>query len=162
VSGTLGDAAMALRRGKSVPSDPFLRSRLDRPDPRVELGVRLRGVASAAIDVSDGLIADVGHVAAASGVAVEICAGDLPRSTVLDACTDRALVLECQAAGGDDYELAFTAPASKRDALRTMSRELGLPLTRVGTVSAGAGVRLTDGEGAVVALSRSGFDHFES
>jgi thiamine-monophosphate kinase len=157
VSGTLGDAALAL----ALPAAPPLcRERLDRPEPRVQLGARLVGLAHSAIDVSDGLAADVGHIAAASGVAVDIDAGALPASEALSACADAALAMECQAAGGDDYELAFTSPASARPALESLARELALRLSRIGDVREGAGVRVLGPERTPLALSRRGFDHF--
>jgi thiamine-monophosphate kinase len=158
VSGTLGDAALAL--AGNAPA--FCRERLDRPTPRVELGLRLRGIAHSAIDVSDGLVADVGHVADASGVAIDILAEALPQSEALAACADRALALQCQAAGGDDYELAFTAPAPANPAIEALSRELGLRLTAIGRVREGSGVRLLDARSADITLERPGFDHFAS
>jgi thiamine-monophosphate kinase len=163
VSGTLGDAALALSgTGLSGEAARFCRDRLDRPQPRMALGQRLRELAHSAIDISDGLAADLAHVARASGVAIDIAAESLPKSAALASCADRPRALECQAAGGDDYELAFTASVSNREAIGALGRELSLPLTRIGTVREGHEVRILDLHGEALAFARAGFDHFES
>ena len=135
-------------------------SRLDDPDPRVELGGRLRGIAHSAIDVSDGLLADTGHIAEASQVAMDIELDLLPMTQSLRACPDRALAIECIAGGGDDYELAFTAPPLRRGEVLALATDIGIPLTRVGTVRNGQGVVLRDSSGQPVVIERRGFDHF--
>lgn len=135
-------------------------SRLDDPDPRVELGGRLRGIAHSAIDVSDGLLADTGHIAEASQVSMEIELELLPLTQSLRACPDRALAIECIAGGGDDYELAFTAPPLRRGEVLALATDIGIPLTRVGTVRNGQGVVLRDSSGQPVVIERRGFDHF--
>ncbi|WP_240097464.1 thiamine-phosphate kinase [Thermomonas flagellata] len=159
VSGTLGDAAAALaqwRAGHAMA--PALRARLDRPMPRVALGLALRGVASSCIDISDGLLADLAHVCRASGVGAEIAADALPASPALQAAFagDRRRVL--QATGGDDYELCFTAPAAQREAVQALGARLGLPLARIGRIVAGSEVRCTglDGFGPLA----PGYQHF--
>ena len=134
---------------------------LNRPTPRVAVGLALADVAHACIDVSDGLLADLAHVAAASGVGVELRADALPISTTLVSAFDEASRLALQAAGGDDYELCFTAPADSHDAVQRISAALSVPLTRVGVVTAAAGqVRLLDVRGVEVALPRRGYVHF--
>jgi thiamine-monophosphate kinase len=166
LSGATGEAALALAHmnGRAKLADPHLSSclaRLDVPVPRVELGGRLRGLAHSAIDVSDGLLADLGHVARASHVAICLQLENFPRAAAIAACGDPELALQCIAGGGDDYELAFTAAASRRAELEALGHELGLPLTRIGTVTPGSGeVVLMDASGKPIDVRRPGFDHF--
>ena len=133
---------------------------LQQPTPRVELGLALqqRRLASAAIDVSDGLLADLGHIAERSRVDAELIEPLLPR---LPIGADPRLARQCQLAGGDDYELVFTAPAAKRHQLAELAAQLELPLWRIGRIVAGNGeVRLLDESGNALPLSGKGFDHF--
>jgi thiamine-monophosphate kinase len=162
VSGTLGDAAAALaqwRDGRAV--DPTLRLRLDRPVPRVALGLALAGVAHAAIDVSDGLLADLSHVCDASGVGAELDVDALPASTALHACFDEAARRELQAGGGDDYELCFTATADRRDAIERIARDTAVGVVRVGRIVAGTGVDARRVDGGEWRSMRAGYVHFE-
>ena len=166
VSGTLGDAAGALRQwqqqakgGQSAfllksRSDPLF-ARLDRPAPRVALGRALRGVASSCIDISDGLLADLSHICRASGVGARLDARALPSSAALRQAFDAATCLALQASGGDDYELCFTAPAAQRDVIHALSQTLNLPLTHIGDIVTGTGVCC---EGVDVAAA--GYQHF--
>ena len=136
VSGTLGDAAAALAflGGEWQPAPEageFLLDRFNRPRPRIELGLELLGRATAAIDISDGLLADAGHIADASGVKLRIEPELLPLSPALRACPDRQVALHWALAGGDDYELCFTLPAGE---------PAPAGCTRIGRVEAGAGV----------------------
>jgi thiamine-monophosphate kinase len=127
----------------------------------VKLGRSLRGLASSAIDVSDGLLADLGHVAKASGVAAELRWEAIPRATAIAECSDKGLAKRCLLAGGDDYELVFTAPASARAGIRAAGKKARVPVTRIGTIVKGRpGVRLRDARGATVTVPRAGFDHF--
>jgi len=157
VSGTLGDAAAALAQWPT-PRDA-LRRRLERPQPRVALGRSLLGLAHAAADVSDGLLADLGHICQASGVGAEIWLPSLPAS-------DALLALEAderthwQASGGDDYELCFTAAPSQREAIVRLSADLDLPLTRVGCIVAGNEVVGLDALGRPWRGARKGYEHF--
>ena len=168
VSGTLGDAALGLThlQGRVALPEQAARhcvDKLESPQPRLELGGRLRGLASSAIDVSDGLVGDLGHILAASGVGAQLEFDRLPRSPALLSCSDTGLAEQCLLAGGDDYEVLFTAAPAERGALDTLAAELGLPLTRIGTIVAGqlpARVIRADGSEAVV--SHGGFDHFAS
>jgi thiamine-monophosphate kinase len=166
LSGSTGDAALGLAHLKgrvALAPDVAARclERLEAPVPRVALGQRLRGVAAAAIDVSDGLAADLGHVLERSKVAAEIDFDALPRSADLRACADRALAEECLLAGGDDYELVFTAGAEKRAAVEAAGRAAGVSVTRIGRIVAGTPeVRLLDRDGRALELGRRGFDHF--
>ncbi|HEY0179060.1 MAG TPA: AIR synthase-related protein, partial [Dokdonella sp.] len=154
-----GRAPRTARRSDAGARDALI-ERLQRPSPRVAAGLALRGVASACIDVSDGLLADLGHVAARSGVGIEIDAAALPASSALLAAFAAAERLALQAAGGDDYELAFTAPAAREaELLRDLAR-VGCGATRIGRVVDGAGVRLLDAERRAIALPRRGWEHF--
>jgi thiamine-monophosphate kinase len=163
-SGLLGDARLALEvfRGTvSLPGDGFEQARraMETPTPRVALGLALRGVASAAIDLSDGLVGDLGHVLARSGVGATVDADTLPRSALL-AAQPRALQLECVVAGGDDYELLFTAPPARRDAVLEAGQRAGVDVSRCGRIEAEPGLRLVDGDGRPLAARFRAFDHF--
>jgi thiamine-monophosphate kinase len=166
VSGATGEAALGLEivQGRLRLPDAAAQTciaRLDTPAPRVELGGRLRGVAHSAIDISDGLLADVGHVARASGVAIRVEANALPVTGALAACEDPQLRLACMVGGGDDYELAFTAPADRRDEVLLIAAELSLPVHRIGAVMRGeAEAVLVDRHGGRVSVPRRGYDHF--
>lgn len=156
VSGTLGDAAGALAQwqaGRAIA--PPLRARLDRPTPRVALGLALRGIASACIDVSDGLLADLAHIARASGVGAEIEVDALPASPALREAFAVDAMRRLQATGGDDYELCFTAPAVQREAVQALAARLGLALTRIGRIVEGNGVHC-----ASLDACAPGYQHF--
>jgi thiamine-monophosphate kinase len=166
LSGSTGDAALGLAHLKgrvALAPEAAARciARLEQPAPRVALGQRLRGIAAAAIDVSDGLLADLGHILERSKVAAEIDYASLPRSADLRACADAALVDESLLAGGDDYELAFTAGPEKRKAVEAAGQAAGVAVTRIGRIVVGApGVRLLDAAGKPLPVGRLGFDHF--
>ena len=158
VSGRLGDARLALEvfRGTvALDGTGFeqVRAAMEGPTPRVALGQALRGVASAAIDVSDGLIGDLGHLLAASRVGARVDADALPRSAVL-AAQPPALQRTCTLAGGDDYELVFTAPAG------AALPDVGVALTRIGVIEAAPGLRVVDARGEAVEHGLRSFDHF--
>lgn len=163
VSGTLGDAAAALsfwQRGMAMPA--ALRERLDRPLSRVVLGRALRGIANACIDVSDGLLADLGHVCAASGVGAEVEVDALPASPALvaldvDADTRRTW----QASGGDDYELCFTASPYRADAVIEAAASSGVAVTRIGRLVAGTGVAARTDAG-IWRPASAGHEHFSA
>lgn len=161
VTGTLGDAAAALRRlqdGKTAPAEWL--ARLHRPEPRIAAGLALRGIASACIDVSDGLLADLGHVCRASGVGAELDADLLPLSPALASAFDAATCRELALAGGDDYELCFTVPTPRQAGIAEALARAGSRATRIGRVVAGAGVRVADARGNVLATPRTGWEHF--
>ena len=167
LSGCTGDAALALahlnaRVRLSVAALAHCLARLHTPVPCVALGLALRGLATSAIDVSDGLVADLGHIGECSGVAVELRYTDVPRSRALAACADERLARECLLAGGDDYELAFTASPDSRGRVAAVAAELSLALTRIGTVSAGEPglVSVYDAAGKIIEIASKGFDHF--
>jgi thiamine-monophosphate kinase len=165
VSGSLGDAALALAyaRGEFQLDDADLeaaRRRLNRPEPRVALGRALLDCATSAIDVSDGLVADVGHIAAASRVRAIIHWGAVPMSSAAMRAREHAKVRSAVLAGGDDYELAFTAPIDRRAKIAALTIEVGVSVTRIGTIEAGEGVVVVDDEGNPLTLAEAGFDHF--
>jgi thiamine-monophosphate kinase len=176
VSGTLGDARLALEalRGTvALPADVFTellaqaRQRLEQPTPRVALGQALRGVASAAIDVSDGLLGDLQHILQASGVGASIdtsIAINLIAACAQPEWTTGLISLNKQLeyvlAGGDDYELAFTAPVSAREAVQAAARQANTPVTRIGRIEKDPGLRLLDGQGKALPGSFASFDHF--
>ena len=169
VSGTLGDARAALEvfrgnlslQGLAEGSFERLREAMELPEPRVALGQRLRGIASAAIDVSDGLLGDLGHVLRRSGVGARVELTALPRSATLGALPE-ALQRECLLHGGDDYELLFTAPAARSDAVREAGREAGVPVTRIGLIEPGSALRVVDAAGQALPVAARGFDHFRT
>jgi thiamine-monophosphate kinase len=165
VSGHLGNAALALAhlQGKVQLSEDDVAScaqALHQPQPRVALGVALRGVAHSAIDVSDGLLADLGHILERSHVAAEISLDALPVSGALGPHLALPLGRHCALAGGDDYELCFTAPVARRDVVAQLGGALGLPLARIGTIVPGSGCLVLDKEGRKIDIGESGYDHF--
>lgn len=163
VSGTLGDAACALQQrlsGHDRDAVPALRQRLDRPQPRLALGQLLRGRASSAIDISDGLAADLGHILDASGVGATLWAARLPLSETLRACASGDQALAWALAGGDDYELCFTVPPARCQALRDALHGCEVAVTEIGVVDAQPGLRVLDAEGREVHPGRGGYDHF--
>jgi thiamine-monophosphate kinase len=159
VTGTLGDAAAGLRLVGSGRGEVLV-ARLDRPSPRVSAGGALRGVATACIDVSDGLVADLGHICAASGVAAELDPALLPRSEALRASFADSEAIAFALTGGDDYELCFTVPSQHVVAVSAEMARLGCGATRIGRIVAGQGVRLADADGQWRAVSAGGWDHF--
>jgi thiamine-monophosphate kinase len=165
VSGTVGDAALALaylkRQVVLAPHDAAaLLPRLHMPAPRVKLGQKLLGVAHSAIDISDGLVADLGHILAASEVGVEIGFDALPLSAGVQAYLAQPAAREAVLAGGDDYELCFTAAPKHRAELETLGRRLKLRLTRIGAITRKKGLHLHDAQGRAVTWEHKGFDHF--
>jgi thiamine-monophosphate kinase len=163
VTGSLGDAAAALVQWRAGgAADAPLRARLDRPVPRVDAGLGLAaGIASTAIDISDGLLADLGHVCDASGVGAEIDLGALPASVALSSRFDAEARRAVQATGGDDYELCFTAPPAQREAVAALAARCMTPMTRVGRIVAGDGVRAMLPDGNAWIAPRAGHVHFE-
>jgi thiamine-monophosphate kinase len=138
--------------------------RLDKPTPRIALGLALRGVVHSAIDISDGLLGNLTHICERSRVAAVVALNTLPRSPVMRALGDRPLARQALLAGGDDYELCFTAPVAKRAAVLRAGQRARVPVTRIGRIiraPAGAtGVAVVDEDGAPINLLHKGFDHF--
>lgn len=156
VSGELGGAALALKR----PDIPEAARRLHEPEPRVELGERLRGLAHAAIDVSDGLTGDLGHILERSQVGAVIDYERIPRPAALRTLGDRELERDCTLSGGDDYELVFTAEPRERQAIEALSAELALPLSRIGTIQPGEAKLIVRGADGEPMQYRRSYDHF--
>ncbi|WP_336762197.1 thiamine-phosphate kinase [Asaia sp. VD9] len=158
VTGTIGDGAMGLmaRLGEVPDADGYLTGRYRLPQPR--LGFPVQNFASAGMDVSDGLVQDAGHLAHESGVGIDIEAEAVPLSPQVRALG--GAWLETCLTGGDDYELLFTAPEEASDAIRQASRQSGLEATPIGHVREGSGVRVLNGAGRDVNLTRKGWQHF--
>ena len=163
VSGSIGDARLGLDIARGVMSaDPVLLERYRRPSPRLALGQALRGLATACLDVSDGLMADAGHIAQASGVGLELKAEQVPfspqaRAWMKGRGQDGLVDLVC---GGDDYELLFCAAPTQRDPLAALAERLCVPLTRIGTVIGGQGAVMRDASGVPLDTGTGGFTHF--
>lgn len=174
VSGNLGDARLALEAllgHISLPAEALAaaRERLERPTPRVALGTALRNIASSALDVSDGLLGDLSHILQASQVGAEV---HLEEATKLIAASalwesasadfDQNLLQQCTLAGGDDYELCFTAAVSQRAAVQAAGATAQTPVHRIGRITAEPGLRVLDAQGQPVAQRWRSFDHFKA
>jgi len=165
VTGTPGDAGLALAAayGKArvgAAYRAYARARLERPEPRVAQGVALRGIASAAIDISDGLAQDLGHVLEQSAVGARLAVDDLPLSSVLAASLDRDAAIATALTGGDDYELCFAVPPERTVQLEALAAGWDCCCTRIGVIAAEPGLRLVRADGSSFRLERLGYDHF--
>jgi len=171
ISGTIGDAALGLMclrqglNGLTKPTADFLIDRYRRPQARVALARELRGLATAAIDVSDGLIADLEKLTVASGTSALVTVGKIPLSEAAQAAVERsAELIEVILTGGDDYELLFTVPASCEKNVRYIAAHVALPLTRIGDINEYRGkdrpVQVVDNAGLEISFPRSGYNHF--
>ena len=165
VSGELGGAALGLRHlvGKlelDADAAAACLERLHRPAPRIELGRGLIGVAHAAIDISDGLLADLGHILERSGLGAEIELARVPAAPAVASRLDDALVLQCLLAGGDDYELCFTAPPERAEAVRAAGEAAGVQVSRIGRIRAEPGLVVLGVDGRPRVLEGHGYDHF--
>lgn len=166
VSGTLGDARLALAALQNTlqlddASLDIAAARLHRPTPRVAIGLALRELAHAAIDVSDGLLGDLGHILKRSDVGAVINADALPIGAMLLATQPTSLQREFALNGGDDYELCFTAPISNRDAIRAAALACSTPVALIGSITS-AGLLVTDADGKPLAIQPNSFDHFST
>lgn len=170
-SGTLGDARLALEvfRGTlALPPEAFeqARLRMEQPEPRVALGQALRGIATAAVDLSDGLVGDLGHILDASGMGATVDADAACALIGIDAAAAAGLSPElrrsCALAGGDDYELLFTAPPSAAAAVLEAGRQSATPVARIGRIEAAPGLRIIDAQGAPLPQQFTAFDHFQA
>ena len=168
VTGTLGDAVAGLYALRNPPHDEGRRAelrqvlldRLTRPTPRLSAGMALRGQASACIDISDGLLADLGHICSASGVGAELEAARLPRSSALLELHSDEESLEFALSGGDNYELCFTVPAQRLEQVQSDLSRLGCGVTRIGRIVEGSGVRVRGEDGDWLTPKSQGWDHF--
>lgn len=165
VSGSLGDAALALahlQKRVALPEAEFAAcaAALREPQPRVALGLALRGIASSAINISDGLLADLGHILEASQLGAQLDFGALPVSPVVRGYLQQPLGTQCVLCGGDDYELCFTAAAAKHGEILRLAARLELPLTCIGKIVAGRDCLVHDAYGNPVTAEACGYDHF--
>ena len=176
VSGTLGEARLALEAFRGtvcVPAEVFAeaRLRLEQPTPRVALGMALRGIATSAVDVSDGLLGDLGHILKASGVGATVRIDDASKlianylyrtleNVIFDGFVSNAQCLEHVLAGGDDYELAFTAPERARTGVLAAAAQASVRVTCIGKIEAQTGIRLVDAQGNTLPNGYGSFDHF--
>ncbi|MCU7904488.1 MAG: thiamine-phosphate kinase [Candidatus Thiodiazotropha sp. (ex Epidulcina cf. delphinae)] len=166
VTGSLGDAALALNRlQRGLPEPPdavLLKERLERPQPRVEAGLALRDVATSAIDISDGLLADLGRVLEASGVGARLELVNIPLSKAVAAEVHATGDWSIGVAGGDDYELCFTLPPGRRSQVNELSGRLNLSMTRIGRIEETPGLRCFGMDGGLWAPSHDGYEHFSA
>ena len=167
VSGTIGDGALGLAAvlgqlsGMSQSDVDFLADRYRLPRPRLALGKRLRGLVHASMDISDGLVGDLQHICDASRVGATIEVGCLPLSKAARAAiTDAPTWLDTVIGGGDDYELLFTASPSHEDALTSLGRDVEVPVTRIGSINEGQGVRVVGPDGRGITPAKTGYRHF--
>lgn len=167
VSGKLGDAALGLAylQGKiKLPENARVSclAALHQPQPRVALGLALRGIVNSMIDISDGLLADLGHILESSNVAAEVRYDKLPVSSLFASTGDEMFELahRCVLSGGDDYELCFTAQDTQRNEIEALSSSLRLPLTRIGKIVSGHGCKIRTADGSVMAIREAGYEHF--
>lgn len=161
VTGTIGDGALGLKSVLGdIAADPYLVDRYRVPQPRLSTGVALRGIASACIDISDGLIADAGHIAEVSACNLSISRDEIPLSDAARSLVDGdASHWAVICAGGDDYELVFTVPPDRQDRLGDIADATGVAIKRIGEVLSGTGVELIDKDGRVLELPTVGFEH---
>jgi thiamine-monophosphate kinase len=166
VAGTIGDAGggLACLKGEgaslSVTEREYLVRRFQIPEPRLALGRALLGVASAALDVSDGLLADLGHIAETSSTRIEVDAVRIPLSAALRALWPGNDGLVHAATAGDDYEIAFSAPSDQREPVMQKAEAAGVPVTEIGRVVVGEGVVLLDPRGRPIPVGKPGYTHF--
>ena len=166
ISGSLGDARLALAAYRDelildAASHDAAAQRMHRPTPRVALGMALRGIAHAAIDISDGLSGDLGHILQRSKVGASLDLDALPAGTVLQQQTE-SVRRDFMLNGGDDYELCFTAAPRRREQVLKAAEQVGVTVTRVGVIETLPGLRLVDGNSAPVQLTLHSFDHFSA
>jgi thiamine-monophosphate kinase len=166
VTGTLGEAGLALRQRREGASwqvvDQALRLRLERPTPRIEAGLALREIASAAIDISDGLTADLGHILQASGCGALIQLTRIPLSDPVGKAVASGAGWQLPLSSGDDYELCFTLPPNRQQAVVRLSERLALPITPIGQITAGPGLRCLQADGTLWQPDHAGYDHFRA
>lgn len=170
VSGTVGDARLALevfRGSLSLEAELFetARLRMEQPQPRVALGLALRGIANACIDISDGLVGDLGHIMKASGVGAVLTTGWVADSAAISPALQSLPMsrrLDMALAGGDDYELLFTAAPDQAQAVQEAANDCDVPVTCIGRISAGQGLQVMDIHGVPISRRFVSFDHFSS
>lgn len=165
VTGTPGDAGLALAAAYgqvavAIENRDYIQARLERPEPRIAQGLALRGIASAAIDISDGLAQDLSHILKRSGVGAHLDVGQLPLSPALCTTLEREAAWVMTLTSGDDYELCFTVPPEQHDILITLAAAWDCRCTRIGVITEEPGLRLSRADGSEFRLERLGYDHF--
>jgi thiamine-monophosphate kinase len=161
VTGNVGDAAAGLRQlQQGVAADPALLARYQSPIPRLATAMALRGIASSAIDISDGLLADLDHISERSGLGMDIQLQRLPLSPALLANFNLAQARQLALAGGDDYEVCFTAAIAQRQAIMHIATITGVPISLIGEVTDGRQVQVLDADGRVMPVTHRGYGHF--
>jgi thiamine-monophosphate kinase len=165
VTGTIGDGGVALlaQQGRYRPRQggDDLSMRLERPTPRIDAGRALTGVASAAIDISDGLLSDLGHICESSGVGAELNLQSIPLSPAVREYLEQGGEWDRVLTGGDDYELCFTISPQQADALESLGKQLDCALTPVGAIVSEPGIHCRMADGSELNLARSGYEHFK-
>ena len=159
ITGTLGEAGLALTQHKDQAQATAV-NRLNYPTPRVTAGMALRGIASSAIDISDGLIADLGHILDASQVGARITLEELPLSKLMQENKDAMLMLQYALTSGDDYELCFTIPEEHIERVNALQYELNLPIKHIGNIEKQTGLRILRQDGEPLEITGGGYDHF--
>ncbi len=165
VSGSLGNAALAARHladRDKWKSGSIFESSFYKPVPRLGLGSGAIGIANAAIDISDGLLADLGHICRASGTGAEIHLKKIPLGKSLDVGLDRSEALAIAVTGGDDYELVLTVPEGKAASLESMAKDIKIPLVCIGEITRVKGVSCYDANGAALTFQTAGYQHFDA
>ncbi len=167
ISGHLGDAALALaHENKKIILEPdefiHCQSSLHAPVARVELGRQLINLAHSAIDISDGLMADLGHIMECSNVAATINFNEIACSSILKKYLPQPIAVRCLLAGGDDYELCFTASGEKQNEIEALSLKLAIPLTRIGEIIPGKNLAVLNSDGTAITIETKGYDHFRT
>jgi thiamine-monophosphate kinase len=167
VSGTIGDAALGLlvlRGGLTrlgIAAQTYLAERYRLPEPRTRLGPRLIGLANAAMDVSDGLVADLGHICSTSGLGAVIEEGSVPLSpAAATAVREHPALITAVLTGGDDYEILFTAPQGAAPEIMKLAQSLNVPVARIGRMRREAGVKVLKADGSVRDIEQGGWQHF--
>ncbi|MEJ1339615.1 MAG: thiamine-phosphate kinase [Candidatus Sedimenticola sp. (ex Thyasira tokunagai)] len=164
VTGTLGDAGLALLQAQGRyalnAAVEELKLHLEKPEPRINVGIAVAGIAAAGIDISDGLLSDLGHICRASGVGATLQLTQIPLSAAVAAYIEESGDWTVPLAAGDDYELCLTVPDHRREVFESLASDMDVELTLIGRVEEGSGVRIVDGSGEVVSIRRQGFEHF--
>jgi thiamine-monophosphate kinase len=160
VTGTIGDAAQGLALLRKGEVDGFLVDRYQFPDARIVAGQRLRGLAKSLIDISDGLVAEIGHLAETDALGAEIAARELPLSKELVESAGQDRAVRMALFSGDDYELCFTAAPADSDEIKAVADSLGLPMTRIGVVTDGGKIIIRDDKGKPMKFGSAGYEHF--
>ena len=160
VTGTLGDAAQGLALSRKGEADGYLVSRYQSPVARIAAGRQLRGLANSLIDISDGLVAEIGHLAETDSLGAEIAAWELPLSKELVKSAGEDIAISMALFSGDDYELCFTADPADSGEIKALSDSIDVPMTRIGVVTDGGEIVIRDSKGELMDFGDAGYEHF--